>query len=118
MDNARSGITWIDEDKWIGSCLTFTDPQPSRWRIDQNLAGNEYPATETEVKECMMPSEARGIFVCSNVDDPAQKAVVKTRMQYVPCLIVILTFRVHLGYRNPIRPSSLAKSGRNRQIRT
>jgi hypothetical protein len=89
MDNTRSGITWFDEDKWIGSCLTFTDPQPSTWIIDRKLAENEDLATEADVKECMMPSEARGIFVCSNVDVTNQEAVVKIRMQYVPCPIVI-----------------------------
>jgi hypothetical protein len=88
MDSTRSGITWFDEDKWIGSYLTFTYIQPSRWRIDRKLAESEELATESDVKECMMPSEARGIFVCSNIDVPAQENVVKIRMQYVYCLMV------------------------------
>jgi hypothetical protein len=91
MDSTRSGITWFDEDKWIGSYPTFTYIQPSRWRINRKLAENEDLATEADVEECMVPSEARGIFVCSNVDVTRQEAVVKIRMQYVPCLIVILS---------------------------
>jgi hypothetical protein len=64
------------DEKWIGSYLTFTEPQP-RWRIDRKLAENEDLATEADVKEC----KARSVFVCLNV--PTKETVVKIWMRYV-----------------------------------
>ncbi|KAF4188604.1 hypothetical protein CNMCM7927_001299 [Aspergillus lentulus] len=92
-DHPSYNIVWNNcmvytNEVWIGSYLTFTDAQPSRWRIDRKLAENEDLGTESDVKERMMPSEARGIFVCSNIDVPAQENVAKVRMQYVYCLMV------------------------------
>ncbi|KAL1979309.1 hypothetical protein VTN96DRAFT_6229 [Rasamsonia emersonii] len=81
MDGNHSGVTWFDEDRWIGSEVTFGEPHPSRWRLNRKLAESEDCATESDVKECMMASEARGVFVCSSIDDPTQEAVVKIRMQ-------------------------------------
>ncbi|KKA16609.1 Uncharacterized protein T310_9775, partial [Rasamsonia emersonii CBS 393.64] len=80
MDGNHSGVTWFDEDRWIGSEVTFGEPHPSRWRLNRKLAESEDCATESDVKECMMASEARGVFVCSSIDDPTQEAVVKIRM--------------------------------------
>jgi len=78
------------DEKWIGSYLTFTEPQPSRWRIDRKLAENEDLATEADVKECMMRSKARSVFVCLNV--PTQETVVKIWMRYVVSWLIPLIF--------------------------
>ncbi|KAL1986921.1 hypothetical protein VTN96DRAFT_5338 [Rasamsonia emersonii] len=49
--------------------------------LNRKIAESEDCATESDVKECMMASEARGVFVCSSICDPTQEAVVKIRMQ-------------------------------------
>lgn len=89
MGRVRSGITWFDDDKWIGSEVVFDGPRPSRWRLDQKLSETESCATEWEGREYQDSSQAQGVFVCSRVGDPAQEAVIKIRMQCVPvpCLV-------------------------------
>lgn len=121
MDGNHSGVTWFDEDRWIGSEVTFGEPHPSRWRLNRKLAESEDCATESDVKECMMASEARGVFVCSSINDPTQEAVVKIRMQYAS-LVLGPRFsspnRFYLGYHTSAQHSSLVKRGQGRQSRT
>lgn len=80
MLDPMSGITWLKEADWIGTELAF-DEAPSKWKIINKLSETEDICSESVVKAWGDGSEVRAVFACANVEDPAQEAVVKIRMQ-------------------------------------
>ncbi|KZF26201.1 hypothetical protein L228DRAFT_242634 [Xylona heveae TC161] len=77
----RSYITWFDEVEFIGREITFTEPFPSTWRLEQKLREHERFASEDDVKSGL-DCEAQAVFVCSRVAGQVpQEAIVKIRLQ-------------------------------------
>lgn len=73
-----SGITWFDEDVWIGREFILLQ---SKWKLAQKLAEVEQVSTEQDVRELALMSESRSVFIASNIESSGQEAVVKFRMQ-------------------------------------
>ncbi|GAB1205314.1 hypothetical protein BDV32DRAFT_118848 [Aspergillus pseudonomiae] len=74
-----SGITWLDDDKWIGREIAFGEPIPSKWRIVRKVHEREIVHTEWEGQRLDFRAEGRGVFLCTNAD--GKEAVVKVRFQ-------------------------------------
>ncbi|KAK6815160.1 hypothetical protein RU639_008439 [Aspergillus parasiticus] len=74
-----SGITWLDDDRWIGREIKFDEPTPSRWRIVRKIHEREILHLEWEVKKRGWRAEGRGVFLCT--DTHGNEGVVKVRLQ-------------------------------------
>lgn len=74
-----SGITWLDDDRWMGREITFDEPIPSRWRIVRKTHEREILHLEWEVKMGWR-AEGRAVFLCTNPQ--GKEAIVKVRLQY------------------------------------
>ncbi|KAJ5131581.1 uncharacterized protein N7515_007620 [Penicillium bovifimosum] len=75
-------ITWFDEDEYIGAEVLF--PSDSVWRIGTKIREHSYYETQRDCEELGIQSEARGVFVCSNVSgDGPCTAIIKIRLQSV-----------------------------------
>ena len=84
MPRYHSGVTWFEEDDWVGRVLVLNSPEgEGKWKVTQKTTENGDSESEADVKETGMDSSCRGVFVCSKVNDPGQEAVVKIRMQYI-----------------------------------
>ncbi|KAL2008415.1 hypothetical protein VTN00DRAFT_6609 [Thermoascus crustaceus] len=78
MDRIPSGITWCDEEEFIGSQVIF---QNSVWRLDRKVSEKELYDTEQDAQMPGGGSEARAVFFCSRLDS-SEEAAIKIRMQY------------------------------------
>lgn len=75
-------ITWFDEDEYIGTEVAF--PSGSVGRIDTKIREHSYCETQRDCEELGIQSEARGVFICSNVSGPGPAtAIIKIRLQSV-----------------------------------
>lgn len=83
MVRYHSGITWFEEEDWIGRDIVFNSPVVSRWKVTKKITESRDCAPESDVKLIHAESSCRGVFVCSSIDHPGKEAVVKIRMQYV-----------------------------------
>jgi hypothetical protein len=76
-----SGITWFDKDEFIGSEISFPQPQSSTWRLDTKLSESEFYDTEDDAKHGLT-SEVRAVFACTRLTgDGPREAVIKIHMQ-------------------------------------
>lgn len=75
-------LTWFDEDEYIGTEVPF--PSGSVWRLDTKIREHSYYETQKDCEELDIQSEARGVFIGSNVSGhgPAT-AIIKIRLQSV-----------------------------------
>lgn len=93
MPRLKSGMTWFEDEEWIGSTISFDQHRPSTWRLVQKIRERENWYDEDAWKNRDMPSEARGIFVCEEEGQQiSRQAVVKIYMQYESLLTIPLTF--------------------------
>jgi hypothetical protein len=77
-----SGITWFDDDKWIGSEVVFgASDQRSRWILNQKLSERESFGYELDVKNVHLDLRAQAVFLCSSIDDIGREAILRIRMQ-------------------------------------
>lgn len=83
MVTFRSGITWFEEEDWIGREIVFDSPIISRWKVTEKIKESGDCESEIDVKEWNAESSCRGVFVCLSLNHPGKEAVVKIRMQYV-----------------------------------
>lgn len=84
MGRNPSGITWFD-DEYIGTEVSFAEPDYSTWKLEKKVAENEYYETEEDVTAGCAFSEARAVFFCSTqIEGFPREAVIKIRMQYGP----------------------------------
>lgn len=81
MPTQYSGITWFDDDTWMGRGIKFQMPHPSKWKITDKISEREIPCFEWESEQMGMDMEAHGVFVCINVNNPSEKAIMKIRLQ-------------------------------------
>lgn len=82
MPRYKSGITWFDDDVFIGSEISFPG-NSSRWKLDKKIIEHEYCEAEEMVQVGDRVSEGRAVFVASNIDGSFSKeAIIKIRMQY------------------------------------
>jgi len=83
LGHIPSGIIWFRDEGFIGSRVTFEEPEPSVWRLDRKVSDHEIYEVEEDAKMPGGVSEARAVFFCSRLDSPVPKqAVMKIRMQY------------------------------------
>ncbi|KAH8811666.1 hypothetical protein F5884DRAFT_855005 [Xylogone sp. PMI_703] len=54
-----SNIDWFDDDVYIGSEITFQEPQPSKWKIERKISSHDYFEGEADVKNLGLESEGR-----------------------------------------------------------
>ena len=80
MPEPSSGITWFEDDDWIGSEITFKSPTFLKWKITQKIAEHENCMIESEVKNWGAESSCRGVFICSSIDHSGKEAALKIRM--------------------------------------
>lgn len=82
MPRYKSGITWFDDNVFIGSEIVFPG-NSSRWTLKRKIIEHEYCDTEEDAKNMGLISEGRAVFVASNIDGSFQEeAIIKIRMQY------------------------------------
>jgi hypothetical protein len=83
MPRYKSGITWFEKERYIGTEVTFPGLSSS-WRIERKIIEHEFCETERYAgKYKQVSSEARAVFICSNVDEAfPTEAILKIRMQY------------------------------------
>jgi hypothetical protein len=78
-------FTWFGEqfhNREI-SFPSYRNRAPSRWRLDRNI-GERYTQLDKKMAENNnAPSEAWAAYLCYNMDNSGEKAVIKIRMQYV-----------------------------------
>lgn len=60
MRRPKSEITWLDKDAYIGTEVTFPE-KGSRWKLERKISDMRC------LKQIHLFSEARAVFVASNV---------------------------------------------------
>jgi hypothetical protein len=89
MPVEKSGITWFDDDVFIGSEVTFPG-NSSRWKLQSKIIEHENCGTEKDCIAMEYVAEARAVFVAVNLDGSfLQEAIIKIRMQYCPLLLLL-----------------------------
>ncbi|KAH8811426.1 hypothetical protein F5884DRAFT_782070 [Xylogone sp. PMI_703] len=78
MGRYESGIIWFDDERFIGSEITFQQPHLSSWKLERKIIEHE----DLEVEEFASPgcSEARAVFICKSRDG-SKEAIMRIRMQ-------------------------------------
>lgn len=84
--SSPSPFTWFEEG-FIGRVIEFPPlirRAASSWRLTTKLGERYNQLTARDVQDDNhIASEAWATYLCVNVEKPAEKAVVKFRMQYV-----------------------------------
>jgi hypothetical protein len=85
MGRIPSGITWFDDDDFLGAEVVFEKPSYSSWRLDQKVIENENYEIEEDVTAGCAYSEATAVYFCSSTGEKNKgfpsSAVIKIRMQ-------------------------------------
>ncbi|RFU29386.1 hypothetical protein B7463_g6961, partial [Scytalidium lignicola] len=80
MGRWRSGIIWFDDEKYIGSEITFQQPHHSSWKLEQKIIEHEYCYDGEDIKAGLIP-EARAVFTCRSLDGSSKEAIMKIKKQ-------------------------------------
>ena len=67
--------------------INFTKLHPSTWTLDEKLSERNDQSDRVEFKDYGSPSAAWAGFVCRNVDNHSEMAIMKIFMQYGPSFI-------------------------------
>jgi hypothetical protein len=120
MGRVASGITWFDDDEYIGTEVSFEEPDYSTWKLEKKVSENEYYETEKDVMAGCAFSEARAVFFCSTeIKGFPKEAVIKIRMQYAPLpptrsISMSSMSNLIAGYPGDLRRQNLPMSERSR----
>lgn len=74
-----SDIIWFQGSKWIGKIFKVRGSETT-WKITSKLSENESFFEGYETKAWGVYCDARGVFFCSDKDDPTQEAALKLRL--------------------------------------
>lgn len=66
---------------FIGMEISFVEPRPSVWTLDEKIGEDHTQSDEREYKATGDPSDAQATFSCQNVDNPGEIALMKICMQ-------------------------------------
>lgn len=67
---------------FIGKKISFTEEYPSTWTLTEKLGDKCDRYDEHDYEHEGSPSTGFGTFLCENVKDPNEKAIMKITMQY------------------------------------
>ena len=98
---------------FIGKKISFTEEYPSTWTLTEKLGDKCDRYDEHDYEHEGSPSTGFGTFLCENVKDPNEKAIMKITMQYRSLSDFLFSVQVRstdnwLSCRIPYQKSELA----------
>lgn len=118
MPRYKSHITWFNDERFLGSKVTFPDCSTATWKLERKLIEHGNLTEEHEAQIPGWASEARAIFVCSSVKGSSRmEAILRIRMQYGALIDFIAYSNTNTGYLTHVQIANRCLKEQNRPLR-